>query len=232
MRKAGHLGLNSRVEKSISDLTQFSRQLEKRVSRLEELVFPLVDAEPAQEPKSGRKQRLATEGLVERRDALILWLESNWPELRTAIRRAREPRDLGQAFRSAEGLGSYPWKPEFHQQPENYSEALCAFLRSGRYRENPRNIANAMAGLPYMGWKRSFDICSSHPSQLDIHPRAVADYLRRKAPYRLRALVRAKTVEEVSQIMAKRTKDRHLLRFREQAHELLDWIRAGEPQRG
>lgn len=37
---------------------------------------------------------------------------------------------------------------------------LLRFLKSKRYELNPLNLANAMAGLPYMGWRQSMRRCS------------------------------------------------------------------------
>ena len=36
---------------------------------------------------------------------------------------------------------------------------LFDFCRSKRYRLRPLNVANALAGLPFMGWRRSADRC-------------------------------------------------------------------------
>ena len=38
------------------------------------------------------------------------------------------------------------------------------FCRSNRYRLTPLNIANALAGLPYIGWRQSATRCRKHPS--------------------------------------------------------------------
>jgi hypothetical protein len=38
------------------------------------------------------------------------------------------------------------------------------FLKSKRYRLNPVNIANALAGLPYIGWRQSAKRCKKCPS--------------------------------------------------------------------
>ncbi len=43
---------------------------------------------------------------------------------------------------------------------------LLLFIRSGRYSFTPLNLANAMAGLPFMSWRRSSKRCSA------IHSRA------------------------------------------------------------
>jgi len=38
------------------------------------------------------------------------------------------------------------------------------FCRSKRYRLTPLNLANALAGLPYIGWRQSAARCKKHPS--------------------------------------------------------------------
>ncbi len=41
---------------------------------------------------------------------------------------------------------------------------LLDFLRSGRYAFGPRNLADALAGVPYVGWRNSFRRCRRIPS--------------------------------------------------------------------
>jgi hypothetical protein len=38
------------------------------------------------------------------------------------------------------------------------------FCQSNRYQLNPMNIANALAGLPYIGWRQSAKRCKKHPA--------------------------------------------------------------------
>ncbi len=46
-------------------------------------------------------------------------------------------------------------------QEAYYARAqLLEFIRSGRYAHTPRNLANAIAGLPYMGSRQSYERCS------------------------------------------------------------------------
>jgi hypothetical protein len=55
------------------------------------------------------------------------------------------------------------------QQTLNEAESSFAraeftrFVRSNRYRLTPLNIANALAGLPYIGWRQSALRCKKHP---------------------------------------------------------------------
>jgi hypothetical protein len=39
------------------------------------------------------------------------------------------------------------------------------FLRSHRYRLTPLNVANALAGLPYIGWRQSAKRCRKHEAR-------------------------------------------------------------------
>jgi hypothetical protein len=43
-------------------------------------------------------------------------------------------------------------------------EEFARFCGSNRYRFEPMNIANALAGLPYIGWRQSATRCKKHPS--------------------------------------------------------------------
>jgi len=88
-----------------------------------------------------------------------------------------------------------------------------------------------MAGLPEIGWKRSFDICTAHPfGNAGMQTRAYRDYLRRKFPQRFRALLNADSTEQIIEILkSSRSKDsvlQHLLRNPERVK---NWLEAGKP---
>jgi len=64
---------------------------------------------------------------------------------------------------------------------------LLRFIRSRRYALTPRNLANAMAGLPHIGWRQSFKRCAEVdcPMALSLNYQvfqAIAYVLRRKQP--------------------------------------------------
>lgn len=46
---------------------------------------------------------------------------------------------------------------------------LLDFLLSGRYAINPRNMADALAGLPFMKWRQSYSRCSKMPYDSEPH---------------------------------------------------------------
>src|SRR5579864_4423771 len=54
-----------------------------------------------QRKKPGRKRTYSEHELLARRDALIRFFETNWPELRIGIKKARGPRSFVRPFRRA-----------------------------------------------------------------------------------------------------------------------------------
>jgi hypothetical protein len=61
-----------------------------------------------------------------------------------------------------------------HKKSENqatyvFCTELLRFLRPGRNAINPRNLADALAGLPHMSWRQSFDRCSRMPFNQPQH---------------------------------------------------------------
>jgi len=208
-------------------------ELEKRVAALEqelsERQFRLPEPPKG---KPGPKPKLRKEDVLQRRDALILWFENNWPELRLAIRKAEKAEHLIPALRKMEGLSNSRSEPPFYTEWQKYWPVLWEFLQSGRYYNNPRNLANAMAAIPEMSWKRSFDICSSNPSHLEIQHRAVLDYLQRKVPERLKAIRGAdEDPQLIREILRRRTKDRQLLILADQADYVLQYLEEGKVRR-
>src|ERR1700745_2167580 len=74
-----------------TDFVERIQELEKRVAQLEQHSWSkLLRLPEAPKSKPGPKAKIPTDMLLQRRDALIRWLEDNWPELKLAIRRARK----------------------------------------------------------------------------------------------------------------------------------------------
>ena len=55
-----------------------------------------------------------------------------------------------------------------HRQLKENLDMLWKFLNSGRYKGEPRQIANAMAGVPKIMWRTSLDVGTKHPSTLAV----------------------------------------------------------------
>ena len=200
LANSGEGNFEEEVRNRLSDL-------ETRISRLESESLGLCvlpQEPPLAKQGMGRKRRIEVAEVLKRRDQLVSWFESVWPFLSIALRKAKNSRDANAAMVEAKTRKPFiEEQPPFERNPQKHEAALWEFLQSGRFHENPRNLAAAMAGLPELSWKRSFDICSRHPCKQIAAEQSWRDYLRRKFPERLRELCRAKTVYEVRTILKK-----------------------------
>jgi hypothetical protein len=178
--------------------------------------------------KRRRKSKLPLKELTSRRNRIIQLLEPRCPEIIERLRDARNETEAANAVQLA--VADSPIKPGFLQYPQQCAGQLWSFIKSGRFHGNLRNLANAMAGVPEMSWKRSFDVCIANPPNppIPMHYRAYRDFLSRNFPERLRELDSAQTPEEVTKILAKsRSKDPHYLALRAEPERVLDWLRDG-----
>ena len=114
-----------------------------------------------------------------------------------------------------------PCQSPFYESPEKHEEALGAFLKSGRYHGNPRTLAAAMAWLPELSWKRSFDICTKHPYKTDHKFPAYWDYMMCNFPDRLRELEEARTELDMRIVLARsRTENPVYLHLKENPNKV------------
>ena len=82
-----------------------------------------------------------------------------------------------------------------------------------------------MAGLPELGWKRSFDICSAHPYTTGHVLQVYRDYMKRKFPDRLMELDKVQTEEGVRMVLAQsRTHDPVFLHLKENPGKVKEWL--------
>ena len=135
------------------------------------------------------------------------------------------------AITEAKGQGGHPFQPQFYKTPDRFADQLWEFLKSKRYRDNPRNLAAAMAGLPELSWKRSFDKCSPQAvPEVGMQVRAYREYVRRKFPDRFAALLKAQSTEEIEAILkGSRSRDRILNHLRDNPSKVQNWLEAGKP---
>jgi hypothetical protein len=238
MRKKPPSQEHSREASSLSRIVEAISELQERVEQLENEVFPCgpsILSPLRTKPRMGRKPKLETEKLLKRRVHLTAWLEQNWPRLSVAMRRAENSGDPAAAIAAlvaakAEGISGVA-QPRFYDSPEKYEQELGKFLRSGRFHGNPRNLAAAMAGLPELSWKRSFDICTKHPYKGGQMLQAYWDHMRRNFPDRLRELEEARTPLDVKIILARsRTDDPFYLHLKENPDKVKEWLEAGKPK--
>jgi hypothetical protein len=122
------------------------------------------------------------------------------------------------------------FQPPFYDAPEQYVKELGNFLESGRFHRNPRNLAAAMAGLPELSQKRSFDICAAHPYKTAYMLQVYWDHMKRKFPVRLRELEEATTELDVKIVLSRsRTNDPVYRNLKENPGKVKEWLKIGKP---
>jgi len=200
MRWDNRIVLNSTQEFENLPLAEQVSRLEKRIAELETLVrdlnsfvfhtseqrcgtFADFSSEPMKQApppkKRGRRPRIAPEELARRRDYLVEFIEIRWPDLVTVMKRRTALEQLLKTIKLAcPGAES----TEGYIKMTEHVGDLWEFLKSGRYKSEPRQIAYALAGVPEMTWRSSLDYCTKNPSQLHIRPEAFLDHVRRRNP--------------------------------------------------
>lgn len=101
-------------------------------------------------------------------------LKETSPEARERIqseadRRKARLAELELSLRKAEGDRDSLDKKLRDQEAYFYPAELLDFLHSRRYAVEPRNLANALAGLLYMQWRQSYSRCSQIPYDSEPH---------------------------------------------------------------
>lgn len=232
MRNKPDINATSKAAFSLKRAEELLNQLQERVAWLEEEAHSRTPERfsPAPPKRMGRRPGIETPDLLDRRKRLSTWLEQNWPYLSRALRKAKNSTDAITAMIAAKKRIPGAFQPPFYHHPERHENALWQFLESGRFHGNPRSLAGAMAGLPEVSWKRSFDICSKHPYRGGLALEAYWDYMRRNFPERLRELGEVRTPEQVTMVLAQsRTSDPVYLHLKENPAQALEWLEAGKP---
>ena len=180
-----------------SQLLDRVAELEKDVALLKSVsAWPLFASELShtEKKKPGPKEKISDEELFRYRDGLIVWLEPFWPWMRDRLVAAGTVAEVEAILEAVAPEPEYRagWQNRVLQN----AVALCEFLWDERFRKTElpratvaaaltlprddergksaanqlpaRQIANAMAGVPDVGWRRSLDRCSKRPSTLAI----------------------------------------------------------------
>lgn len=233
MRKARQNSRRSEEPFSLEHAQKLISELVLRVEKLENQAFwdgMRARFQPPAKRSKGRPPRIPEDELLDRRKNLSSWIEFNWPEVSVRLRNARSSVEALAAMVSAKERSPGAFQPPFYHTIEQHESALWQFLQSGRFYGNPKNLASAMAGLPELSWKRSFDICCRYPDKGCSHLHAYWDYMRRNFPDRLRELSTASSTDEVKAILAKsRTQDPVYQHLKANPDKVLDWLAAGKP---
>ena len=181
----------------IAELERQVAELQRDVALLKQWsgwpLFTSEDDELKENKKPGPKEKISNEVLFHYRDAMVLWLERYWSWLEDHLLSARTVERVKAIL---EAVAEEPeLRPEWQKRLLENTAALHQFLCSERFRKTPpkatviqalnldwkdperpraanqfasRQIANAMAGIPDIGWRRSLDRCSAHPSKASV----------------------------------------------------------------
>lgn len=212
--------VNTRTKKQDNPLTTISEKpqeslesrvasLEARIAELEEAVNRAPGTVPAyfdggtvtkEKKKPGPAKNIDDSELWHNRDALVHWLEENWPKMVQPLLAADNPREVAAILRQLARTPDLrpPWQSRFVGHPAK----LLDFLQSEKFRIKPprktvvdalrlldaeqrkraanrlptRQIANAMAGVPRLKWRTSLDKCSVRPSSYRVGPNTAGHY--------------------------------------------------------
>lgn len=192
--------LTGSSRKGSQSLEKRVRGLESRVEVLERGLG--INAFPEEiQKKSGPHPKISDEELWGNRDALVDWLEVHWLNLGPKLLSAMGPEQIMAALMPFAGPETS--RGLLVKRLIDNAGALLSFLKSGRFRRKPpkravvqalnkswnderlmraaaklptRQIANAMAGVPELEWRTSFDRCSKTPSRLLVGKRTEDHY--------------------------------------------------------
>lgn len=192
----------------IAELERQVAELRRDVALLKQLSDWPVFADESEELKHkkqpGPKEKISDEVLFHYRDGLIRWLERFWSWLEDRLLAASTIEQVRAIF---EAVAEEPeLRPEWQRRLLESVAALHEFLGSERFRKTlpkgtvidalnmplnnarrdraanqfpSRQIANAMADVPDIGWRRSIDRCAAQPSKAYV-PVSIDMYYRDK----------------------------------------------------
>jgi hypothetical protein len=186
-----YAALEARVEALGVQIPQVEARVEARVAALEKQVAQAqfevkADRDDSVAPteervRRGPKPRFRPEHFLQWRDLLVEMLESNWPEIEPTC----VPEVDETAFTSALEAIAHKGGSQHQSCAEHLLRnlgMLLKFLGTSRFRGDPRQLANALAGAPQLTFWRSLKLAQADPCELRIGQRALKAYIRRKHP--------------------------------------------------
>jgi hypothetical protein len=157
-------------------------ELEKKLAQAKSGDFPgdaytLGAAEAA--TRRGPKPRCQHEEFLLFRDLIVDMLETHWPEIQLTCVPILRAESLKVALKIIARRDTSQHGICAQHLLRNY-ETLLRFLRTNRFRGDPRQIANALAGAPTLGFWRSLKLGQAEPCPARIGQRALKAYIHRK----------------------------------------------------
>jgi hypothetical protein len=161
------MSLTARIEELEIEHNSIKKKLEALLSVVQRLVDHLDDdelSESAREalklerkPVRGRPPRIPDKRLKAFRDELLVLVKALESRIHQAIRESSSAGELAQALKAScpEREGDLGFRHLI-----KYRNELWEFLIGDRYAGNVANVAYAMAGVPTLKPRSSFDRCS------------------------------------------------------------------------
>ncbi len=134
----------------------------------------------------GRPPLLALEDFTSRRDQLINFIEPQWPDLVAIVVRPSSLVGVLAGLEKVSGGSKQSWA---YRHVKEHLVDLWEFLNSGRFRGEPRDVANALAGVPEMKWRTSLERGRKNPSNQQLAPSALAEHIKFRNPSLLQRLL-------------------------------------------
>ena len=229
MTRVAHNGHNCDAAKQVQALAKRVKELERSVAA--------VATQPSDEDV-WRASRTLNEGakrgpkpkhptfIYSDRNELVNMLEDHWPELLPHCRTPVNPAALRHALTAIAKRDGHYTRAAQHLL-SNF-KIFSEFLAGDRFRNDPRQIANAMAGVPHVSTWRSLKLCGAKPCEMNLGERAVRAYIERKHHELYRAISNQSDLVSISALMRSyRTRDRHIACYKKTAVALEQAWRAG-----
>ncbi len=210
--------------------------LKLRIARLEARILDDDDDEISAGVGGGipvttrAPQTKHSSGIYRDRGLFVSFFEQNWPEIEPLC----GPKPNIRALRSI--LSSFPIQQfgqigETAQKLLNRIDKLETFLTDpklrARFRDDPRVLAGALAGISDVGFWRSLKLCPPRTCKLPINERAMRSYIKRKHPDVHRRLLASTDILHVTAWWKEyRTRDKAIKNYK--AVDLIRVWSAGE----
>jgi len=182
--------LEERMEKLEARVGQMQGEIDRLSGVMPEHIQEVLDS--IGKKHRGPQKKMDETELLLNRDSLVQWLEELWPKIVKPLLAAKTPREVAAVLRPIATPREI--RPEWQKRIVGHPAKLLEFLRSEKFRRRPpkktaadalglhrsehrqraanrlptRQIANAMAGIPKLKWRTSFDKCSQTPSSYQV----------------------------------------------------------------
>jgi hypothetical protein len=191
------------LENRVAALEVQMAQMQEEIDRLSGVAVPAQIQEAIDNignPQIDRRKKINDGELLLNRDNLAQWLEEHWPQIVKPLLAAKNAREVAAMLRPIAKPAEI--RPEWQKRIVGHPAKLYQFLHSEKFRRKPpkktaadalatyqsekrqraanrlptRQIANAMAGVPYLKWRTSLDKCAENPCSLRVGHNAAMHY--------------------------------------------------------